>query len=37
MLDLQDVVGRALDVLGDLVAVGGPESRVLRISMSSVP
>ena len=37
VLDLQDVVGGALNVLGDLMAVRGPSNSVRRISMSSVP
>jgi hypothetical protein len=37
MLYLQHVVGGALEVLGDLVAVRGPNRSVRKISMSSVP
>src|SRR5215510_3670021 len=37
VLHRQDFVGGALNVLGDAVAVHGPNSSVRRIIMSSVP
>ena len=37
MFDLQHILGTSLNVLRDVVAMGGPPLDVRRINMSSVP